>query len=253
MEQNCNTTEFCCYSQCTQVAWTSGTLLIVDAETEGTLNVVMVWLDIVVVFDKRLALDVRTREDVVDWLAVDVGVVTEEFCIADVDLTFVVALVAVTGNTVVAIGVANTALLAVDPAISGDETAAEEICVWQTEELLVVTEVWCCVWEDWRSVVWQTEELLVVTEVWGGVWEDWRSVVWQTEELLVVTEVWGCVWEDWHSVVWPTEELLVVTEMWGCVLKAVGFTTGASVKRIYKFNTCIFRHNKKYYVLGTLR
>jgi hypothetical protein len=50
--------------------------------TEGTLGVVMVWLGVVVVLGNRLAVDVITREDVVDGLAV--VVITEEFRISDV-------------------------------------------------------------------------------------------------------------------------------------------------------------------------
>jgi hypothetical protein len=48
---------------------------VADVDIQDTLDVVIVWLGVVVVLDKRLAVDVITDEEVIDGLTVVVLVV----------------------------------------------------------------------------------------------------------------------------------------------------------------------------------
>jgi hypothetical protein len=135
------------------VAGTGKTLLpvrgVADVETHGKLDVIVVWHGVVVVFDKRLAVDIFARGVFVDGLtvvivlgivivdtAVVVGVVTGVFCMADITVVVegfcITDIVVVIGPTIEGFCIANIVVV-VGPTM-------EEFCVAGTAVVDSVSE-----------------------------------------------------------------------------------------------------------------
>jgi hypothetical protein len=132
-----------CYLQFTQGEGTGKTLLpvggVTDEETQDTLHAVVVWLGVVIVCDKRWDVDVITREDDVDGLAVVVGVVTEMICVADVAAVGVTKWLCITDDTVVVVVVIDGFCIADSAIVVCGDT--EGLCIADIAVVVVVVVV----------------------------------------------------------------------------------------------------------------